>query len=73
MAWRQKPEVSAYEEGQWKAETYITNWQENYGDEATQKIQDAGQAAFDLLNNSPKVASDPEYQELLRGYLSKFD
>lgn len=68
---RKKPEISAYEEGQQEAENMVGYWEETYGAIGTlAHLDNAAQAAENMFDH-PRVQREPEWQELLHGYLSK--
>lgn len=73
MVHRNKPELSAYAEGQWLGERTIDSLQKLYGENAMKRIYDTGRAAFEMLHSDIRPRDDPDWSELLRGYLSKFD
>lgn len=71
MVFRKHPEISAYEEGEQEAvQAHAWIAENKWGIE---KVQEVGQGALDLLENNERVANDPEWQEILRGFLSKLD
>lgn len=72
MVWRKHPEMSAYDEGALEAENWQGYVQGTYGDQAFSMLQKSATDAYAFLDH-PRVQADPEHQELLHGYLSRFD